>query len=135
MWKKFSIFNIFMKEFVTLSISLTIVCLLVVMFWLFYSLPLWIVWNYVITPIFNSDTLTLFESFMMMMGFASGMMMGNMLGMNHMMMGDFMANVDYANGMGYADGAGFGDGALPAEGGDFGGDGGGFMDGGMAVGF
>ena len=68
MWKKFSIFNIFMKEFVTLSISLTIVCLLVVMFWLFYSLPLWIVWNYVITPIFNSDTLSLFESFMMMMG-------------------------------------------------------------------
>jgi len=57
-----------MKEFVTLSISLTIVCLLVAMFWLFYSLPLWIVWNYVITPIFNSDTLSLFESFMMMMG-------------------------------------------------------------------
>ena len=72
---------------------------------------------------------------MMMMGFASGMMMGNMLGMNHMMMGDFMADVDYAYDMGYADGAGVGDGALPAEGGDFGGDGGGFMDGGMAVGF
>ena len=72
---------------------------------------------------------------MMMMGFASGMMMGNMLGMNHMMMGDFMADVDYAYDMGYADGAGVGDGALPAEGGDFSGDGGGFMDGGMAVGF
>ena len=72
---------------------------------------------------------------MMMMGLTSGMMMGSMLGMNHMMMGDFMAEVDYAYDMGYADGAGFGDGAMPAEGGDFGGDGGGFMDGGMAVGF
>ena len=72
---------------------------------------------------------------MMMMGFASGMMMGNMLGMNQMMMGDFMAEVDYAYDMGYADGAGFGDGAMPAESGDFGGDGGGFMDGGMGVGF
>ena len=61
---------------------------------------------------------------MMMMGFAGGMMMGNMLGMNNMMMGDFMAEVDYAYDMGYADGAGFGDGAMPAEGGDFGGDGG-----------
>ena len=72
---------------------------------------------------------------MMMMGFASGMMMGNMLGMNQMMMGDFMSEVDYAYDMGYADGAGFGDGAMPAESGDFGGDGGGFMDGGMGVGF
>ena len=72
---------------------------------------------------------------MMMMGFASGMMMGNMLGMNHMMMGDFMAEVDYAYDMGYADGAGFGDGAMPAEGGDLAGDGGGFMDGGMMVGY
>ena len=72
---------------------------------------------------------------MMMMGFGSGMMIGNMLGMNHMMMGDFMAEVDYAYDMGYADGAGFGDGTLPAEGGDFGGDSGGFMDDGMQFGF
>ena len=72
---------------------------------------------------------------MMMMGFASGMMMGNMLGMNHMMMGDFMAEVDYAYDMGYADGAGFGDGAMPAEGGDFSGDNGGYWDGAMEVGF
>ncbi len=72
---------------------------------------------------------------MMMMGFASGMMMGNMLGMNHMMMGDFMAEVDYAYDMGYADGAGFTDGAMPAEGGDFSGDSGGSWDGAMEVGF
>ena len=72
---------------------------------------------------------------MMMMGFASGMMMGNMLGMNHMMMGDFMAEVDFAYDMGYADGAGFGDGILPAESGDFGDNSGGFMDGGMEIGF
>ena len=72
---------------------------------------------------------------MMMMGFGSGMMIGNMLGMNHMMMGDFMAEVDYAYDMGYADGAGFGDGAMPAEGGDFSGDNGGYWDGAMEVGF
>ena len=76
-----------------------------------------------------------FFPLMMMMGITNGMMMGSMLGMNHMMMADFMADVDYANDLGYGDGAGFG-----GEGGDFGdtggdGDGGGFMDGGMNVGF
>ena len=69
MWKKFSIFNIFMREFITLSVALTIVCLLVLLFWFFYSLPLWIVWNYVVSPIFGSSALSLFESFMMMIGF------------------------------------------------------------------
>jgi len=72
---------------------------------------------------------------MFMMGMANGAMMGHMLGMNQMMMADFMAEVDYAYDMGYADGAGFGDGgAMPAEGGDFG-DGGGFMDGGFEPAF
>jgi hypothetical protein len=73
-----------------------------------------------------------FFPLMMMMGITNGMMMGSMLGMNHMMMADFMADVDYAGDLGYGDGAGFG-----GEGGDFGdagGDGGGFMDGGMSVG-
>ena len=69
MWKKFSIFNIFMRELITLSVALTIVCLLVLLFWFFYSLPLWIVWNYVVSPIFGSSALSLFESFMMMIGF------------------------------------------------------------------
>ena len=76
-----------------------------------------------------------FFPLMMMMGITNGMMMGNMLGMNHMMMGDFMAEVDYAYDLGYADGSG---GSLPAEGGDFGdagGDSGGFMDGGFQPGF
>ena len=69
-----------------------------------------------------------FFPLMMMMGFANGAMMGSMLGMNHMMMADFMAEVDYADG-----GDGSGD-----FGGDFsdgGGDSGGFMDGGFQPGF
>ena len=72
--------------------------------------------------------------FMLLMGMTTGMMMGNMLSMNHMNMGDFMAD---AYDQGYADGSGYGDGAMPAEGGDFadGGGEGGFMDGGMDVGF
>jgi len=75
-----------------------------------------------------------FFPLMMMMGITNGMMMGHMLGMNHMMMSDFLAEIDYAYDAGYADGSGdFG-----AEGGDFGdagGDGGGFMDGGFQPGF
>ena len=74
-----------------------------------------------------------FFPLMMMMGITNGMMMGSMLGMNHMMMGDFMAEVDYAYDAGFADGA-----AFAGEGGDFGdagGDGGGFMDGGFQPGF
>ena len=69
-----------------------------------------------------------FFPLMMMMGITNGMMMGSMLGMNHMMMADFMADVDYAGDLGY------GGGDFGGEGGDFGGDGGGFMDGGMSVG-
>ena len=61
--------------------------------------------------------------FMLMMGMTTGMMMGNMLSMNQMNMGDYFADMDYADGSG---------GAMPAEGGDFadGGGEGGFMDGG-----
>ena len=72
--------------------------------------------------------------FMLLMGMTTGMMMGSMLGMNQMNMGDYFADMDYAYDMGYADGSG---GAIPAEGGDFtdGGGEGGFMDGGMDVGF
>ena len=72
--------------------------------------------------------------FMLMMGMTTGMMMGSMLSMNQMNMGDYFADMDYAYDMGYADGSG---GAMPAEGGDFadGGGEGGFMDGGMDVGF
>ena len=71
--------------------------------------------------------------FMLLMGMTTGMMMGNMLGMNHMNTGDFMQE---AYDQGYADGSGYGDGAMPADGGivDGGGEGG-FMDGGMDVGF
>ena len=71
--------------------------------------------------------------FMLLMGMTTGMMMGNMLGMNQMNTGDFMQD---AYDQGYADGSGYGDGAMPAEGGfmDSGGEGG-FMDGGMDVGF
>ena len=65
-----------------------------------------------------------FFPLMMMMGFANGAMMGSMLGMNHMMMADFMAEVDYAHD---ADGSG--------DFGDAGGDGGGFMDAGFQPGF
>ena len=69
--------------------------------------------------------------FMLLMGMTTGMMMGNMLGMNHMNTGDFMQE---AYDQGYADGSGEG-GFM--EGGDFadGGGEGGFMDGGMDVGF
>ena len=72
--------------------------------------------------------------FMLLMGMTTGMMMGSMLGMNQMNMGDYFADMDHAYDMGYADGSG---GAMPAEGGDFadGGGEGGFMDGGMDVGF
>ena len=72
--------------------------------------------------------------FMLMMGMTTGMMMGSMLSMNQMNMGDYFADMDYAYDMGYADGSG---GAMPAEGGDFadGGGEGGFMDGGIDVGF
>ena len=71
-----------------------------------------------------------FFPLMMMMGITNGMMMGNMLGMNHMMMGDFMAEIDYAYDAGFADGA-------RLDGGEFGdsGDGGGFMDAGFQPGF
>ena len=73
-----------------------------------------------------------FFPLMMMMGITNGMIMGNMLGMNHMMMGDFMAEVDYAYDAGYADGElGLQDGGFS----DGGGDGGGFMDGGFQPGF
>ena len=78
--------------------------------------------------------------FMVLMGLTTGMMMGSMLGMNQMNMGDYFADMDYAYDMGYADGSG---GAMPADGGGYdsstvedgaGGEGG-FMDGGMDVGF
>ena len=46
--------------------------------------------------------------FMLLMGMTTGMMMGNMLSMNQMNMGDYFADVDYANDMGYADGGGEG---------------------------
>ena len=51
--------------------------------------------------------------FMLLMGMTTGMMMGNMLSMNQMNMGDYFADMDYAYDMGYADGSG---GAMPAEG-------------------
>ena len=71
----------------------------------------------------------------MIMGFANGAMMGTMLGNMGMNSEMYMQDMDMAYNDGYADGSG---GALPAEGGDFGdtgGDGGGFMEGGMDVGF
>ena len=73
-----------------------------------------------------------FFPLMMMMGITNGMMMGNMLGMNHMMMGDFMAEIDYAYDAGFADGE-----LGLQDGGEFGdsGDGGGFMDAGFQPGF
>jgi len=69
--------------------------------------------------------------FMLLMGMTTGMMMGNMLGMNQMNTGDFMQE---AYDQGYADGSGEG-GFM--EGGDFadGSGEGGFMDGGAQVGF
>jgi len=75
--------------------------------------------------------------FMMLMGLTSGMMMGNMLGMNQMNTGDFMQD---AYDQGYADGIGddgfMDEGNFMDEGGmaDGGGEGG-FMDGGIDVGF
>ena len=79
--------------------------------------------------------------FMLLMGMTTGMMMGNMLSMNQMNTGDFMQE---AYDQGYADGSGYGDGAMPVDGGggydsstieDGAGGEGGFMDGGMDVGF
>ena len=80
------------------------------------------------------DSNKMFFPFMMLMGITNGMMFGSMLGMNQMMMGDYMQG---AYDQGYADGMGddgFMDGG--GEGGfmDGGGEGG-FMDGGMDVGF
>ena len=75
--------------------------------------------------------------FMMLMGLTTGMMMGNMLGMNQMNTSDFMQD---AYDQGYADGIGddgfMDEGNFMDEGGivDGGGEGG-FMDGGMDVGF
>ena len=75
--------------------------------------------------------------FMMLMGLTTGMMMGNMLGMNQMNTGDFMQD---AYDQGYADGIGddgfMDEGNFMDEGGSMDGGGeGGFMDGGMDVGF
>ena len=80
------------------------------------------------------DSNRMFFPFMMLMGITNGMMFGSMLGMNQMMMGDYMQD---SYDQGYADGMGddgFMDGG--GEGGfmDGGGEGG-FMDGGMDVGF
>ena len=75
--------------------------------------------------------------FMMLMGLTTGMMMGNMLGMNQMNTGDYMQD---AYDQGYADGIGddgfMDEGNFMDEGGivDGGGEGG-FMDGGIDVGF
>ena len=54
-----------MKDFITLAISLTA---LVLLFFFFYTLPLFIVWNFVISPILGFEELSFFNSFMMMMG-------------------------------------------------------------------
>ena len=74
--------------------------------------------------------------FMMLMGLTTGMMMGNMLGMNQMNTGDFMQD---AYDQGYADGIGddgfMDEGNFMDEGGIVDGGEGGFMDGGMDVGF
>ena len=74
--------------------------------------------------------------FMMLMGLTTGMMMGNMLGMNQMNTGDFMQD---AYDQGYADGIGddgfMDEGNFMDEGGITDGGEGGFMDGGMEVGF
>ena len=82
------------------------------------------------------DSNRMFFPFMMLMGITNGMMFGSMLGMNQMMMGDYMQD---AYDQGYADGMGddgFMDGGMDGEGGfmDGGGEGG-FMDGGIDVGF
>ena len=75
--------------------------------------------------------------FMMLMGLTTGMMMGNMLGMNQMNTGDFMQD---AYDQGYADGIGddgfMDEGNFMDEGGSMDGGGeGGSMDGGIDVGF
>jgi hypothetical protein len=57
-----------MKDFITLIISLTIVAALVLLFWFFYTLPLYIVWNFVVCPIFGIETLNFINTFMMMLG-------------------------------------------------------------------
>ena len=49
------------------------------------------------------DDNRMYFPFMMLMGLSSGMMMGNMLSMNQMNMGDYMAD---SYDQGYADGMG-----------------------------
>ena len=81
------------------------------------------------------DSNKMFFPFMMLMGITNGMMFGSMLGMNHMMMGDYMAG---AYDQGYMDGMGddgFMDGFADGEGGSMDDGEGGFMDGGFDVGF
>tara|TARA_B100001105_G_scaffold225203_1_gene194568 strand:- start:82 stop:660 length:579 start_codon:yes stop_codon:yes gene_type:complete len=82
------------------------------------------------------DSNKMFFPFMMLMGITNGMMFGSMLGMNHMMMGDYMAG---AYDQGYMDGMGddgFMDDFTDGDGGSMDGGGeGGFMDGGFDVGF
>ena len=82
------------------------------------------------------DSNKMFFPFMMLMGITNGMMIGSMLGMNHMMMGDYMAG---AYDQGYMDGMGddgFMDDFTDGDGGSMDGGGeGGFMDGGFDVGF
>ena len=81
------------------------------------------------------DSNKMFFPFMMLMGITNGMMFGSMLGMNHMMMGDYMAG---AYDQGYMDGMGddgFMDGFTDGEGGSMDGGEDGFMDGGFDVGF
>ena len=63
----------------------------------------------------------------MIMGFVNGAMLGTMMGSMGMNSGMYMQDMDMSYNEGYTDGSG---GALPAEGGD----GAGFMDGGMNVG-
>ena len=80
------------------------------------------------------DSNRMFFPFMMLMGITNGMMFGSMLGMNQMMMGDYMQGTydqGYADGMsddGFMDSGG--EGGFMDSGGE-----GGFMDGGFDVGF
>jgi len=82
------------------------------------------------------DSNRMFFPFMMLMGITNGMMFGSMLGMNQMMMGDYMHDAydqGYADGMGddgFMDGGGEGGFTDSGAGGE-----GGFMDGGFDVGF
>ena len=81
------------------------------------------------------DSNKMFFPFMMLMGITNGMMIGSMLGMNHMMMGDYMTG---AYDQGYMDGMGddgFMDGFTDEGGFMDGGGEGGFMDGGIDIGF